>query len=128
MSNIAVKSVCTLAFLVSVLHSGIGDSPIIGAGTYANNRTCAVSGTGQGEYFMRSLVSYDISVLMEYRNMSLNEATEEVVMKKLVKLGGSGGVIAIDKDGNVAMPFNTEGMYRGYVDSNGKVIVKIYRE
>ncbi|MCH8069611.1 MAG: isoaspartyl peptidase/L-asparaginase [Candidatus Marinimicrobia bacterium] len=106
----------------------VGDSPIIGAGTYANNRTCAVSGTGQGEYFMRSLVGYDISVLMEYRGMSLEKAANTVVMKKLVKLGGSGGVIAIDKDGNVAMPFNTEGMYRGYVDRDGKVIVKIYRE
>ncbi|MFQ6674375.1 MAG: isoaspartyl peptidase/L-asparaginase family protein [Fidelibacterota bacterium] len=106
----------------------VGDSPVIGAGTYANNRTCAVSGTGSGEYFMRSLVAYDISALMEYGGMSLRQAAEKVVMEKLVDLGGSGGIIAIDSQGNVAMPFNTEGMYRGYVDSRGEIVVKIYRD
>ncbi|HEX8185261.1 MAG TPA: isoaspartyl peptidase/L-asparaginase, partial [Blastocatellia bacterium] len=80
----------------------VGDSPIIGAGTYANNRTCAVSATGHGEYFIRSVVAYDISALMEYGGLSLKDAAEKVVMDKLVKLGGEGGIIAIDKDGNIA--------------------------
>ncbi|HVG18891.1 MAG TPA: isoaspartyl peptidase/L-asparaginase [Blastocatellia bacterium] len=106
----------------------IGDSPIIGAGTYANNRTCAVSATGHGEYFIRSVVAYDISALMEYGGLSLKDAADKVVMDKLVKLGGEGGVIAIDKDGNIAMPFNSAGMYRGYVDSSGKVVVEIYKD
>ncbi|RMG42982.1 MAG: isoaspartyl peptidase/L-asparaginase [Methanobacteriota archaeon] len=106
----------------------IGDSPIIGAGNYANNKTCAVSGTGHGEYFIRGVVAYDISALMEYKGMSLKEAAEHVVMKKLIDLGGSGGVIALDHDGNIAMPFNTEGMYRGYIDTNGKMVVKIYKD
>lgn len=104
----------------------VGDSPIVGAGTYANNRTCAVSGTGRGEYFMRGLVAYDISALMEYRGFSLQRAAHRVVMEKLVELGGSGGVIAIDKQGDVAMPFTTAGMYRGYIDADGNPVVKIY--
>jgi beta-aspartyl-peptidase (threonine type) len=106
----------------------VGDAPIIGAGTYANNRTCAVSATGHGEFFIRSVVAHDISALMEYRGMSLKEAADMVVMNKLVKLGGEGGIIAIDKDGNVAMPFNSAGMYRGYIDADGKVVVEIYKE
>lgn len=106
----------------------VGDSPIIGAGTYANNETCAVSATGHGEYFIRSVVAYDISALMEYKGFSLTEASDEVVMKKLVKLGGTGGVIAIDKKGNVAMPFNTKGMYRGFMKSNGEKLISIYKE
>jgi L-asparaginase / beta-aspartyl-peptidase len=106
----------------------VGDSPIIGAGTYANNRTCAVSATGHGEYFIRSVVAYDISALMEYGRLSLKEAADRVVMDKLVKLGGEGGVIAMDKDGNIAMPFNSLGMYRGYIDANGKVVVEIYKD
>jgi len=106
----------------------VGDSPIIGAGTYANNKTCAVSATGTGEYFIRSVVGYDISALMEYKGMSVKDAAETVVMDKLVKLGGDGGVIAIDKDGNIAMPFNTSGMYRAYIDSAGNPVVKIYKE
>ncbi len=106
----------------------IGDAPIIGAGTYANNRTCAVSATGHGEFFIRSVVAHDISALMEYRGLSLKEAADLVVMNKLVKMGGEGGIIAIDKDGNIAMPFNSAGMYRGYVDADGKVVVEIYKE
>lgn len=106
----------------------VGDSPIIGAGTYANNATCAVSATGHGEYFIRSVVAYDISALMEYKGLPLKEAADEVVLNKLVKLGGSGGVIAIDKAGNVAMPFNTKGMYRGYMKSNGEKLISIYKE
>lgn len=106
----------------------VGDSPIIGAGTYANNRTCAVSATGTGEYFIRSVVAHDISALMEYAGKTVTEAASIVVMKKLPEINGDGGVIAMDAHGEIAMPFNTPGMYRAYVDENGKVIVKIYRE
>ncbi len=106
----------------------VGDSPIIGAGTYANNNTCAVSATGHGEYFIRLGVAKDISSLMEYKNYSLDQAANEVINTKLAKLGGTGGVIAIDKDGNVAMPFNTEGMYRGYLVNGSAPVVKIYKD
>ncbi len=104
----------------------IGDSPIIGAGTYANNATCAVSATGDGEYFIRATVAHDVSALMEYRGMKLQDAAQ-TVLDKVAKLGGTGGLIAIDKDGNTALPFNTSGMYRGYVDPSGKFVVEIYR-
>jgi len=106
----------------------VGDSPIIGAGTYANNRTCAVSATGTGEYFIRSVVAHDISAMMEYAGMPLEKAAQTVVMEKLPKIGGDGGVIAIDSRGNIAMPFNTTGMYRAYIDDVGKLVVKIYKE
>ncbi|MDJ1468277.1 isoaspartyl peptidase/L-asparaginase [Cytophagaceae bacterium DM2B3-1] len=106
----------------------VGDAPIIGAGTYANNQTCAVSATGHGEYFIRSVVGYDISALMEYKALSVKNAAEEVVMKKLVQRGGEGGVIALDRNGNFAMPFNSEGMYRGYIKADGKSEVLIYKE
>ena len=104
----------------------VGDSPIVGAGTYANNATCAVSATGDGEYFIRASVGHDISAMMEYRGMSLEEAAQ-AVLDKVAKLGGTGGLIAIDRKGNVALPFNTSGMYRGYVDPNGKFVVEIYK-
>ncbi len=104
----------------------VGDSPVIGAGTYANNATCAVSATGDGEYFIRATVAHDVSALMEYRGMSLNEAAQ-TVLEKVAKLGGTGGLIAIDRQGNIALPFNTSGMYRGYVDPNGKLVVEIYK-
>jgi len=104
----------------------IGDSPIIGAGTYANNQTCAVSCTGHGEYYIRYAIAHDVSALMEYKGLSLAEATDEVINKKLVKAGGSGGIIGVDKDGNVAMPFNTSGMYRGYLKSTGEKVVEIF--
>lgn len=105
----------------------IGDTPIIGAGTYANNNTCAVSGTGHGEYFIINVVAYDISALMEYKKMSLDEAANFVINKKLKSQKGSGGVIALDKDGNISMPFNTEGMFRGYINSNGEMKVLLYK-
>lgn len=108
-------------------YGRIGDSPIIGAGTYANNQTCAVSSTGHGEYFIRSVVAYDISALMEYKSMGVKQAADEVVMKKLVKIGGEGGVIALDAKGNFAMPFNSEGMYRGYIKADGKPEILIYK-
>jgi beta-aspartyl-peptidase (threonine type) len=112
--------------LTNKMHGRVGDSPIIGAGTYANNNTCAVSGTGQGEYFMRNLVAYDISALVEYQGMSLEEAAEKVIHEKLTGHGGSGGIIALDKDGHVAMTFNTKGMYRGWVDSSGEYHTLMY--
>jgi beta-aspartyl-peptidase (threonine type) len=105
----------------------VGDSPIIGAGTYANNNTCAVSSTGYGEYFIRLGVAKDISAMMEYKNYSLKKAADEV-LAKVGKLGGDGGVIAIDKDGNTAMPFNTDGMYRGYYLNGGNPAIYIYKE
>ena len=106
----------------------IGDSPIIGAGTYANNKTCAVSSTGWGEYFIRNVVAYDISALMEYKGLSLKEATQKVIQEKLTQLGGSGGIIAIDNEGNIAMEFNSQGMYRAAMDADGKLTVKIFKE
>ncbi|MEM7104972.1 MAG: isoaspartyl peptidase/L-asparaginase [Bacteroidota bacterium] len=109
-------------------YGRIGDSPIIGAGTYANNATCGVSSTGHGEFFMRYVVAYDISALMEYQDMSLDDAAELVVNKKLKDAGGSGGVVALDKYGNVAMPHNTPGMYRGYIHPDGEAKVLIYKE
>jgi L-asparaginase / beta-aspartyl-peptidase len=104
----------------------VGDSPVIGAGTYANNATCAVSATGDGEYFIRATVGHDISALMEYRGMSLKEAAQ-TVLDKVAKLGGTGGLIAIDRRGNIALPFNTSGMYRGYADPSGKFVIEIYK-
>jgi len=104
----------------------VGDSPVIGAGTYANNATCAVSATGDGEYFIRATAARDVAALMEYRGMLLKEAAQ-AVLNKVAKLGGSGGLTAIDREGNVTLPFNTSGMYRGYVDPNGRFVVEIYK-
>jgi beta-aspartyl-peptidase (threonine type) len=103
-----------------------GDTPVIGAGTYANNNTCAVSCTGHGEYFLRAVVAYDVSCLMEYKGLSLEQACQTVVKEKLVKLGGEGGLIAIDASGNCSLTFNSEGMYRGMRNSAGKSFVDIY--
>lgn len=105
----------------------IGDSPIIGAGTYANNQTCAVSCTGHGELFIRAVVAYDIAALMAYKNLTLAQACEEVVMKKLVAIQGEGGLIAMDKNGNIQMPFNSTGMYRAMKKSNGDELVAIFK-
>lgn len=107
-------------------YGRIGDTPVIGAGTYADNATCAVSCTGHGEYFIRYAVAYDVSAAMKYGNKELNEAAKDLVHNQLVSKGGSGGLIALDKKGNIAMEFNTEGMYRGYV-KEGEREVKIYR-
>lgn len=104
----------------------IGDSPIIGAGTYANNKTCAVSCTGDGEYFIRAAVAHTVSVLMEMRGMPLREAAEKA-LQDANDLGGTGGLIALDKDGNFALPFNTNGMYRGYMNADGKPVAEIYK-
>jgi L-asparaginase / beta-aspartyl-peptidase len=105
-----------------------GDSPIIGAGTYANNLTCAVSCTGHGEYFIRSVVAYDVSCLMEYKGLSLQEAADFVVHKKLAPMGGEGGLVAIDALGNIALPFNSDGMYRGYKRGDEDSVIKIYKD
>ena len=105
----------------------VGDSPIIGAGTYANNRTCAVSCTGDGEYFIRSCVAHDISALVEYRGLSLKDAAQ-ATLDKVEKIGGKGGLIAIDRNGQISMPFNTSGMYRGSIGADGKPFVAIYRD
>lgn len=105
----------------------IGDSPIIGAGTYAENGVCAVSATGHGEYFIRNVVAYDICARAKYLHISLAEAAEAVINDKLVKKGGDGGVIVMDAEGNISQPFNTPGMYRGYIDTRGKLHTAIYR-
>lgn len=109
-------------------YNRIGDAPIIGAGTYANNATCAVSSTGWGEFFIRAMVAHDISALMEYKGLSLREAAIEVIQKKVPDLGGNGGIVAIDNEGNIAMEFNTAGMYRAHMDKDGALTVKIYKE
>ena len=104
----------------------IGDSPMIGAGTYANNKTCAISCTGHGEIFIKAVAAYDVSCLMEYKNMSLQQACEEVVLKKLVALHGEGGLIGVDAKGNAALVFNSAGMYRGLRNSDGENVIAIY--
>ncbi len=105
----------------------IGDSPLIGCGTYANNKTCAISATGHGEPFMRAVAAYDVSCLMEYKGLSLEEAMHVVVFDKLISMEGEGGLIGVDAMGNVAMIFNSEGMYRGCRMSNGTNEVAIYK-
>ncbi len=106
----------------------VGDVPIIGAGTYANNSTCAVSSTGWGEFFIRAMVAHDISALMEYKGMNLNDAAHEVIHKKVGDLGGDGGIVAVDKNGNVAMEFNTAGMYRAIMNDSGELTIAIYND
>lgn len=110
------------------LKGRVGDSPIIGAGTYADNKSCAVSATGHGEYFIRNVVAYDISALMKYQGLSLQSAADEVIQKKLKPIGGDGGIVAVDKDGKISMTFNTAGMYRGYITSEGKSEVLIFKD
>lgn len=108
-------------------YGRIGDSPIIGAGTYANNESCAVSCTGHGEFFIRNAVAYDVSARMLYLGETLEQATDYIVNQKLKAQGAMGGLIAVDKNGNVSMPFNTEGMFRGYVKSTGENAVLMFR-
>lgn len=107
-------------------YGRVGDSPIIGAGTYANNATAGISCTGWGEFYIRNVVAHDISAMMEYKNMSV-KAASKAVLDKVGKMGGDGGLIAMDREGHVAMPFNTEGMYRGTVTADGKIEVQIYK-
>lgn len=109
-------------------HGRVGDTPIIGAGTYANNKTCAVSCTGHGEFFIRSVVAYDISCLMEYKGLTLKKACDIVVMDKLVKIGGEGGLIALDSKGNIELPFNSEGMYRASKKEGEDLFIGIYKD
>ncbi|WP_179318994.1 isoaspartyl peptidase/L-asparaginase family protein [Winogradskyella helgolandensis] len=104
----------------------VGDSPMIGAGNYANNKTCAISCTGSGEFFIRGVVAYDVACLMEHKGMSVKDASSEVIHKRILDIGGDGGLIAVDTQGNIAMPFNTEGMYRGQKTSDGIDEVAIY--
>jgi beta-aspartyl-peptidase (threonine type) len=114
--------------MTNVKFGRIGDTPIIGAGTYANNKTCAVSCTGNGEYFIRTVTAYNVSALMEYKNLPLEEACELVVHKKLKEIGGEGGLIAIDINCNIVMTFNSEGMYRASIQSGSDIDIKIYGE
>ncbi len=109
-------------------YGRIGDSPLIGIGTYANNKTCAISCSGHGEPFIRAVAAHDVSCLMEYKNMTLQQACEEVVMKKLIALNGEGGLIAVDAAGNTTLIFNSEGMYRGMQSSDGTGFIAIYKD
>ena len=106
----------------------VGDSPIIGAGTYANNKTCGISATGHGEYFIRSVVAYDISALMEYKGLSIQEAADKVIHEKLKAMGGEGGVVGLDAKGNIMMTFNSNGMFRGYINKKNKPHVYIFKD
>jgi beta-aspartyl-peptidase (threonine type) len=105
----------------------IGDTPLIGAGTYADNGTCAVSGTGHGEFFMQGVTAYDVAARMKYQEIGLKDAARETI-EYLTRIGGEGGLIAVDAQGNITMPFNSEGMYRGCVNADGEFITAIYRD
>ncbi len=112
--------------MTNKMKGRIGDTPVIGAGTYANNNTCAVSCTGHGEYFIRNVVAYDVSARMEYKGQNLVEAAGDIVNVKLKSQGAEGGLIAVDINGNIAMPFNTALMFRGSISADGKISVEIY--
>ncbi|HEX8241995.1 MAG TPA: isoaspartyl peptidase/L-asparaginase [Longimicrobium sp.] len=109
-------------------YGRVGDAPIIGAGTYANNRSCAVSATGTGEYFIRNTVAHSICALVEYGRLPLAQAADSIVMRQLVAQNGDGGVIAMDRQGKWAWPFNTSGMYRGHIDAAGRVEIQIFKQ
>ncbi|MEO6537973.1 MAG: isoaspartyl peptidase/L-asparaginase [Ferruginibacter sp.] len=109
-------------------YGRIGDSPLIGAGTYANNKTCAISCTGHGEPFIRAVAAYDVSCLMEYKGMTLQQAMNEVVNVKLLTMDGEGGMIGVDALGNSAMLFNSAGMYRAMQNSSGDRVISIYKD
>jgi L-asparaginase / beta-aspartyl-peptidase len=108
-------------------HGRIGDTPIIGAGTYANNQTCGISATGHGEYFIRAVVAHDISALMEYKGLAIQEAADMVMQEKLKQLGGEGGVVGLDAEANIMMSFNSNGMFRGYIREDGIPQVFIFK-
>jgi beta-aspartyl-peptidase (threonine type) len=125
--NGTVAAATSTGGMTNKKYGRVGDSPLIGAGTWADNRTCAISCTGHGELFIRSVVAYDIACLMEYKGLSLTNACNKVVLDKLVKIGGEGGLIAIDKAGNIEMPFNSSGMYRAFRKSDGSEAIAIYK-
>ena len=108
-------------------YGRVGDSPMIGAGNYANNKTCAISCTGSGEFFIRGVVAYDVSCLMEFKDLTLEKAADEVINNRILEIGGDGGLIGVDTEGNITMPFNTEGMYRGVKTSKGLHEISIYK-
>lgn len=110
------------------MYGRVGDVPVIGAGTYADNATCGISATGHGEFFIRNVVAYDVAALMKYKGMSIEEASEEVIMNKLKPIGGSGGIIGLDAQGNTIMTFNSDGMFRGKVSSNSEMVIGIYKD
>lgn len=114
--------------MTNKMFGRIGDSPIIGAGTYANNATCAISCTGWGEFYIRLVMAKSVSDMMEFGKWSLKNAANEMVMKRLPALGGDGGMIVVDRDGNIAMPFNTAGMYRGFIKADGKPMIGMYKD
>ena len=114
--------------LTNKRYGRIGDSPIIAAGTYANNRTCGISCTGHGEFFIRHVVAYDISARMEHGGKSLQTAAKEVVQQKLKSVGGNGGVIGLDGKGNVIAEFNTAGMFRAWIDASGRKMIAIFKQ
>ena len=109
-------------------YGRVGDTPIIGAGTFAENESCGISSTGHGEYFIRNVVAYDIAAQMKYAGKGIIEASEDVIMERLKEQGGSGGVIGLDRQGTVMMTFNSEGMYRGYINQKDGPQVFIYRD
>ncbi|MCX6323793.1 MAG: isoaspartyl peptidase/L-asparaginase [Sphingobacteriales bacterium] len=123
-----IASATSTGGMTNKKYGRIGDSPIIGAGTYANNKTCAISCTGHGEPFIRAVAAHDVNAIMEYTGSSLEEAMNEVVHRKLVKMNGEGGMIGVDAKGNMAMVFNSAGMYRAMRGSNGQYAVGIYKE
>lgn len=114
--------------MTNKMYGRVGDSSIIGAGTYANNETCAVSCTGSGEYFIRGVVAYEVSALMEFKGLSLQAACDEVIHHRLMEIGGDGGLIAVDAQGNTALVFNTEGMYRARITGDEAPVISIYKE
>ncbi len=126
-SNSNIAAATSTGGMTNKKYGRIGDSPLIGCGTYANNKTCAISCTGHGEPFICAVAAYDVSCLMEYKNMSLQQAMNEVINNKLIKMDGEGGMIGVDAAGNVAMLLNSAGMYRGMHNSNGEHIVAIYK-
>ena len=126
-SNGKLAAATSTGGMTNKKYGRIGDSPIIGSGTYANNATCAVSCTGNGEFFIRSVTAYDVSALMEYKKLSLEESCQIAVNEKLVNLKGEGGLIAIDKKNNISLTFNTEGMYRAYTKNGKDLNSEIYK-